>query len=651
MKHLLYLLLIITLPSYDAFAQGKLVIMGGGAEQNGGWSDTPYQWAVDRSSNKRVAIMGAGGSPTNFLPNYFISLGAEAAQNFTLSSRNQANDAAFVDEISSFDVIFFRGGNQNDYYTRMQGTSLATALENKFADGGVLMGTSAGLAILSEVIFTSAAGIVFPDDGLVDVNSSLFRLENDLLNVFSGYIFDSHFIERGRFARLAAFLTRWYLDNSELIAGIGVDDETALAIDEDGFGIVYGTGGVSMMHGEDHRHADNRILSTELSVSNLVEGQIFDLNQRMVFRGPDQPHLAGSEFSIPNKEMIVFGTASFSEMNQSLFDEVLTTSPSTALVVSDQSGLASQIQSRLQALGVAEVIIQDLDGWIQNPDLHSAKDLVLMASDDANALGELDDESGKRLRAALLGHGRLAFAGAAATWSGAYYATNVFSQSNAAIRGALNYRRGFEIYPATIFSHNAFDDASGSTDFYENVSAAVKYGMVRHQLKSGYYLNRNTGMRLQSMGDDQLTISSFGTHSGILMEAREGSSALGALARHTGDVRNIAAFEGWYYHFLAGDEELTIDYTLENEEEEFVLRSHSTPTLKSYPNPSRSGQIRLENSTDQPWEASVYDSQGRLLMQKKSDGRVLDLHLTGAGIYLIRVETAEGHQTIRQLIE
>ena len=44
MKKCIFLLFFIPLFS---FSQGSLVLIGGGGESNGGWSDDPYTWALD----------------------------------------------------------------------------------------------------------------------------------------------------------------------------------------------------------------------------------------------------------------------------------------------------------------------------------------------------------------------------------------------------------------------------------------------------------------------------------------------------------------------------------------------------------------------------------------------------------------------------
>ena len=54
MKKCIFLLFFIPLFS---FSQGSLVLIGGGGESIGGWSDDPYTWALDQSQNRKVAVI------------------------------------------------------------------------------------------------------------------------------------------------------------------------------------------------------------------------------------------------------------------------------------------------------------------------------------------------------------------------------------------------------------------------------------------------------------------------------------------------------------------------------------------------------------------------------------------------------------------
>jgi hypothetical protein len=93
---------------------GKLLLVGGGGEEEGGWSNPPYTWAINNSVNKKVAVISFT-TQTTWLPNYFLSLGAVAAKNFTIDASN-ANLQSTYDSLMNYDVFFIKGGDQYNYY-------------------------------------------------------------------------------------------------------------------------------------------------------------------------------------------------------------------------------------------------------------------------------------------------------------------------------------------------------------------------------------------------------------------------------------------------------------------------------------------------------------------------------------------------------
>lgn len=56
------------------------MLVGGGSESNGGWSDTPYSWLVENAPNKKIGIISYSEAD-DWLPNYFKGLGDVEADN------------------------------------------------------------------------------------------------------------------------------------------------------------------------------------------------------------------------------------------------------------------------------------------------------------------------------------------------------------------------------------------------------------------------------------------------------------------------------------------------------------------------------------------------------------------------------------------
>ena len=212
-----FLLLFPFLLASGAFAQGYLMLAGGAGESQGGWSDIPYGWVVEHAANKRIAVISYRGDQTQWLPDYFMSLGALEARNITIADRFTADAQTTFDTLITYDGIFLRGGDQSIYYERYKDTKTVEALKYVYNRGGVLSGTSAGTAILSPVAFTAQVASVDPAQALLNAYSSQITLEDDFLEILSDrYIFDSHFVERGRFGRLPSFMATWYKESGEL---------------------------------------------------------------------------------------------------------------------------------------------------------------------------------------------------------------------------------------------------------------------------------------------------------------------------------------------------------------------------------------------------------------------------------------------------
>ena len=119
------------------------------------------------------------------LPSLLKMLNEQSTARFDIDNSTLANSQAIYDSLMNYDVFFIKGGNQWDYYNTWNDTKVEDAIHDKFNQGGVIMGTSAGMAILSEVIFTAENGTVYPDDALTDPYNWIdIALDDDFLGIF-----------------------------------------------------------------------------------------------------------------------------------------------------------------------------------------------------------------------------------------------------------------------------------------------------------------------------------------------------------------------------------------------------------------------------------------------------------------------------------
>lgn len=145
-----------------------------------------------------------------------------------------------VAQLETCGGYFFVGGDQSRITEalRLRGedTPALTALRDRFGAGAVVAGTSAGAAMMSEVMITGGSSLDTLSGGKDAVTLS------EGLGFADGVVFDQHFVERGRLARLVGALAR-----SGLALGAGVGEDTALVVPEGGPWRVVGSGHVVVL--------------------------------------------------------------------------------------------------------------------------------------------------------------------------------------------------------------------------------------------------------------------------------------------------------------------------------------------------------------------------------------------------------------------
>ncbi len=164
-----------------------------------------------------------------------------------MKQERAAYDPFVIDRIRNAEALFIAGGNQWDYVRLWKGTPVEDAIHELVAKGVPVGGTSAGLAILGEFSFSAERNTIYSDEALKDPFHPRLTLERDFLHLpyLAGTITDSHFVERDRMGRLVTFLARILQDGwTSQARGIGIDGQTALAVDGNGIATLHGIGAV-----------------------------------------------------------------------------------------------------------------------------------------------------------------------------------------------------------------------------------------------------------------------------------------------------------------------------------------------------------------------------------------------------------------------
>lgn len=250
--------------------------MGGGTDV-----DEAFQWMVERGGGGDVLILRASGA--DGYNDYLMDL---ARPNSVESVVFKDREASFAPEIASkidgAEAIFLAGGDQAQYVNFWKDSPVQEALQRAILRGVPLGGTSAGLAVLGDLIFSAQQGGLDPEEVLQNPTDSRITLEGRLVDLpfMDGILTDTHFSQRDRMGRLAGFLARANADG-EVVRGIGVDEATAVLVEPSGEGRVVGKNSayfVTPPGPAEVLEAGQPLTYRNLGVLRLHSGQAVNLN-------------------------------------------------------------------------------------------------------------------------------------------------------------------------------------------------------------------------------------------------------------------------------------------------------------------------------------------------------------------------------------
>jgi cyanophycinase len=191
---------------------GTLVVVGGGGT-------TPE--IVSRT----LALAGGPNAVVAVLPqsSALADVGESSVTMWREAGAREARTVLFDDRaaaraaLESSTLIWMPGGDQNRFMKAITGTGLDDVIRKTYRAGGVVGGTSAGAAVLSEVMLTG-------DADLQRVTSQR-SITAPGLALWPAVIVDQHFLARQRQNRLMSAV----LDHPSLV-GVGIDESTAVIV-------------------------------------------------------------------------------------------------------------------------------------------------------------------------------------------------------------------------------------------------------------------------------------------------------------------------------------------------------------------------------------------------------------------------------------
>jgi len=237
-------------PAYSYFRVGNTadvstavtpgtVLMGGGTDV-----DAAFQWMCARAGNGDFLVIRATG--TDAYNPYIQALcpGINSVATLIIPTAAAAADPGVAAIMQNAEAIWIAGGDQSNYTNFWTGTPVQSILQAKITAGTPVGGTSAGLNVLTQFVYSANAPQgATSSQSLADPFNRYLTFVRDFANVSSlvGIIGDPHFVTRDRMGRDLAFLCR-VADNgwSSAPRGVAVDEQTALLIDGSGHATVVG---------------------------------------------------------------------------------------------------------------------------------------------------------------------------------------------------------------------------------------------------------------------------------------------------------------------------------------------------------------------------------------------------------------------------
>lgn len=222
------------------------VLMGGSTDV-----DAAFQWMCQRSGNGDFLVIRATG--TDAYNPYIQQLcpAENSVATLIIPNRTAASDPFVIMAIQHAEALWIAGGDQSNYINDWDGTPVQQELNALIARGAPIGGTSAGMNVLAQFIYSAQASqAITSSEALANPFSKYITLVRDFVNLplLQGMIDDPHFAARDRMGRDLAFMCRIYTNGwSSAPRDIAIDEKTALLIDSNGSGKVVGSSNVYFM--------------------------------------------------------------------------------------------------------------------------------------------------------------------------------------------------------------------------------------------------------------------------------------------------------------------------------------------------------------------------------------------------------------------
>jgi cyanophycinase len=256
---------------------GQLIIIGGAEDKSG---DCKILREFVRRAGGReakiVVMTVATGLPGEVGAEYraiFERLGAETVEIVDTKEREDAENSRDLEVIKNATGVFFTGGDQSRITDLLKDTEIDKLLHQKFTEGLVIAGTSAGAAMMPDIMIVEGESETNPRINSVTLEPGMGFLPQVAI--------DQHFAQRGRLGRFVSALMQ-----QPALLGFGIDENTAIAVKGDKIQVI-GEGAVTIIDVANisHTNLDESLHDEALAICGaklhiLPDGYRFSIKQR-----------------------------------------------------------------------------------------------------------------------------------------------------------------------------------------------------------------------------------------------------------------------------------------------------------------------------------------------------------------------------------
>ena len=211
----------------------------------------------------------------------FTELGVKHIEHLSVANREEVADPCKVAILENAGAVFFTGGDQVRITTKLGGSALFSKLRERFQQGTLIAGTSAGASAMGDTMPVTRGPMEAPSH---KVDAAFYMTKG--LGLVSELVIDQHFAQRARIERLIGAIAE-----NPGVLGIGIDEDTGVILEPEGRFHVIGNGAVYVADGSGLTHtnvseqARGHTLSLfDVALHVLNHGTGFDLATRRPFK-------------------------------------------------------------------------------------------------------------------------------------------------------------------------------------------------------------------------------------------------------------------------------------------------------------------------------------------------------------------------------